>query len=296
MKYKIALLCGLITAGTGAARLVAQDTSPREESAEEAGKEFVAYLARQDMESLRNIVARDSFEQLGVGGVEALLRDLRLIPSRWETKNGEAGEVLVTPIFEAQPIICRKEGRFWRVDAIATAWRWKKLDATSGVRTIVRDYSQLPRFGPESRVLCLSNLQAIAVALKQYQQDNNDFFPPSERWTDSLLPYVRNTKVFHCPAAGKQSHGYSLNENLAQMKRSEVALRTTQVPMAIIYESNELRSNASGGGQNLAYRHEKIGHALLTDGTVRPLFQGIRPHFQLPPKTLPSALPLKTKK
>jgi hypothetical protein len=295
MKIKAGLLFALLAVVTGTAHISAQNNTQVEDGPEEAGKEFVAYLARQDIESLRHIVAQDSSRKLGDAGVEALLRALRLIPSRWETRTGESGEVLITPIFEAQPVVCRKEGRFWRVDAIATAVRWMKFDAADGARKIIRDYSSLPQLGPESRATCTANLQAIAAALKQYQEDNNGAFPPAERWVDSLSPYARDTKIFHCPAAGRQNFGYAMNENLAQQKRAEVAARTTQVPVAIIYEASRLERNTVGAGQDFVHRHEKTGHALLTDGSVRSIFQGVRPQFQLPSTTQTTA-PQKPKK
>ena len=129
-------MTGALLVTLGAARLVAQDDN----GPEEAGKEFIAYLARQDFESLHNLMAQDSVRRLGDDGIKALLRDLRLVPDRWEAKAGNAGEAIVTPVFEPRKVICRKEGLFWRVDLIATAAHWWKLDSAAGTRKIIRDY------------------------------------------------------------------------------------------------------------------------------------------------------------
>ena len=282
MQRKRAFFAGLLLVTLGAARLVAQSVSPAE-GPEETGKEFVAYLARQDFESLRNMVARDSVAQLGDGGVEALLRDLRLLPDRWETK-GEGDTALVTPVFEAKPVLCRREGRFWRVDLLATAGRWMKLDEAAAPRRLIREYSVLPRFGEESRTLCLGNLQSLAIALKQYQEDYDDRYPPANRWNDSLAPFARGEKAYHCPAAGKQSYGYAMNWKLSRRSRSEVTPPADGASPVAIYESARLERNVNGDGRDLAYRHEGATQTLFCDGTARSLPRGAQPEFRLPKK------------
>ncbi len=276
MQRRHVFLAGLLVLTLSGARLIAQAPTENSDGPDEAGKEFMAYLARQDFDSLKNIVARDSFRQLGDDGVNALLHDLRLVPDRWTATTDEKGDSSVTPIFDAKPVVCRKEGPFWRVDAIATTVRWRKLDAIAGARRIVRDYSTLPQFGSESRATCLSNLQSIALAMRQYQQDYKDAFPPAPRWNESLAPYVRNEKVFHCPAAGKQVYGYAMNSKLPNRPPAAASA------LAVIYESARLERNAHDAGQNLVFRHEERTHALFSDGTVRPLLRPRKPPFQLP--------------
>lgn len=269
-------LAGLVLLALSAARLIAQAPADNGDGPDEAGKEFMAYLARQDFESLKNIVASDSFRQLGDAGVDALLHDLRLVPDHWTATADSKGEASVTPIFEARPVVCAREGAFWRVDAIATAARWRKLDATAGPHQLVREYSTLPQFGPESRATCLTNLQSIAIAMRQYQQDYKDEFPPAPRWNDCLAPYVRLDKAFHCPAAGKQSYGYAMNTKLPPRPPAAASA------LAVIYETATLERNAHNDGHDLVFRHEDRTHTLFSDGTVRPIFRPRKPPFQLP--------------
>ena len=269
-------LAGLVLLALSAARLIAQAPTDNGDGPDEAGKEFMAYLARQDFDSLKNIVARDSFRQLGDAGVDALLHDLRLVPDHWTSTSSANGESAITPIFDAKPVICRKEGAFWRVDAVVTAARWQKLDSAAGPRSIVREYSSLPQFGAESRATCLANLRSIAVALRQYRQDYKDAFPPAPRWNDALSPYLRNEKVFHCPAVGKQSFGYAMNTKLPARPPSAA------LAFAVIYETASPARNASNNGRDLVFPHEQATHALFTDGTVRPFLRPRKPAFQIP--------------
>jgi hypothetical protein len=259
----------------GTARLLAAPVA----GPDEVGKEFVAYLARRDFESLRNVIARDSFDLLGEEGVNDVLNDLRLVPGSYSTTT-DGATAQVTPIFSPQPITCRREGRFWRVDLIATASRW--LSATDEKR-LLRHYSTLPFFGEEAQQLCNSNLKAIGVALRQYAEDYDDTLPPANLWTDALTPYVRDAKVFHCPSAGKRNFGYAMNWKLSKRPRTQVIPQGNAAPPAMIYETHERKPNANRDGADLVFRHENTSQTLFADGTVRATPKGNSIEFRLPP-------------
>lgn len=60
--------------------------------------------------------------------------------------------------------------------------------------------------------VCRSNLAQIALAIQQYVQDNNGYFPPNMymekkntsspryvHWNDAIMSYVKEDEVFYCP-------------------------------------------------------------------------------------------------
>lgn len=258
LQLSAVLLAALLTSGT---YLWAQAVP----GPEEAGKEFISYLARRDMASLKNIIAQDSINRLGEKGVNDLIKDLRLVPTRWESR-AEGSTAQITPIFEAQPVICRRQGRFWRVDLIATATRWLKTPA--GEAALVRQYSHLPVFGVESRNICAGNLKALSVALRQYSEDYDNHYPPLNRWTTALNAFVTKPTAFHCPAAGKNTFGYAINGKISKLSTYQMPL-APKIPSTIVfYESTRLQPNISGTGADFAFRHEKAAQALLSDGSI----------------------------
>ncbi len=61
--------------------------------------------------------------------------------------------------------------------------------------------------------ICQSNLAQIALAIQQYVQDNNGYFPPNMytenkntssvryiHWNDAIAHYVKNSAIFYCPS------------------------------------------------------------------------------------------------
>ena len=248
--------------------LVVYSGAQTAEGPDEVSKEFVAYLARRDFESLNLVIARDSTERLGEKGVRDVLNDLRLVPARWESKS-DGSMAQVTPVFEAQPILCRRQGRFWRVDLIATGAKWLKFSGSD--KEFVRKYSHQPRFGEESRAQCADNLRSLGVALRQYAEDYDTHFPPANTWTDALRPYITNRQVFHCPAAGKNRYGYALNWKLSRQPHPRSAPDTAKTSFVVLYETTQLKANAHYDGSDLAFRHEKKTQVLEANNAVRSL-------------------------
>ena len=62
---------------------------------------------------------------------------------------------------------------------------------------------------------CLSNLQQVGLAALEYAQDNDEFYPLTERggnidgdheyyWGDMLQPYIKSWNVLYCPDSTEQ--------------------------------------------------------------------------------------------
>lgn len=76
---------------------------------------------------------------------------------------------------------------------------------------------------------CQSNLRNIGLALAMYIQDYDDRFPPmktSAETRKALLPYLRDVKVFTCPATKKP---YLPNPNL-HLKHMDEITNPNEVP------------------------------------------------------------------
>lgn len=68
------------------------------------------------------------------------------------------------------------------------------------------------------RTACQTHLHQIALAVENYQVDNNGFYPPgstSEEWQQSLRKYSLPQDVYHCPSDNKGILSYAFNTDLA---------------------------------------------------------------------------------
>lgn len=60
-----------------------------------------------------------------------------------------------------------------------------------------------PKVG-DRRTPCSSNLRQVGLAIKQYTQDNNEFFPmvkgagSSYGWADAIQPYMKSVQLLQC--------------------------------------------------------------------------------------------------
>jgi len=113
---------------------------------------------------------------------------------------------------------------------------------------------------------CQSNLKQLSTGILMYAQDHNEQLPPAENWCDSILPYVKNRQIFHCPSAGEAaSFGYAFNANLSQRPLSEI-LRPAET--VLLFEA-EGGWNASGTASDAVYRHTAGGDFAFADGHVK---------------------------
>ncbi len=87
---------------------------------------------------------------------------------------------------------------------------------------------------------CESNMKQLALAELMYVQDYDEHFPRSGEFRPLIFPYVKNDKVFQCPAGG----AYAMNAKLTGRTSKSVASPSTTI---LLYEVD-----ASG---KPAYRH-----------------------------------------
>jgi len=74
----------------------------------------------------------------------------------------------------------------------------------------------------QSRKNCLTNIKLINLSLIMYVQDYDERWPQAPHWADDLAPYVKNAKIFQCPAEDDQrdlSYGFNQALSGAEMSR-----------------------------------------------------------------------------
>jgi prepilin-type processing-associated H-X9-DG protein len=89
---------------------------------------------------------------------------------------------------------------------------------------------------------CLANLKQLGVANLMYAQDNDDTFPPAERWMDKTKVQFsqRQDNLFRCAQDRRaMTKGYGYARNSAVTKSAEAASTTP-----LLYDSENIAWNA----------------------------------------------------
>ncbi len=170
-----------------------------------------------------------------------------------------AGEIgpdgrMILPV-QAPPlklVLVPVEGK-WKVDLEAT---WALMPEA------VRAVAEGPARARAEQEACLSNLKQLALAALMFAQDHDDTLPSADKWTDEIMPYLKNEAILRCPAAPELECGYALNRELAGKNVNFVANPAEGV---LFFESNLGKRNATGtlrdaavpgrhnGGNNYAF-------------------------------------------
>jgi hypothetical protein len=122
------------------------------------------------------------------------------------------------------------------------------------------------------QINCVNNMKQLALAIKIYEGDHNNTFPPNQ-WCDVLLANkaamsdfnTNLTLIFHCPAAPKnQRCSYAMNSNLVGIKDTTKIAEDT----VLLFES-DAGWNAVGGPEITMARHHSRLNVALVDGSVQ---------------------------
>jgi prepilin-type processing-associated H-X9-DG protein len=115
---------------------------------------------------------------------------------------------------------------------------------------------------------CLDNLKQIALAMGMYNADYDRRFPVSANWTGVLTPYLKDTAVYHCPAAEGSEWGYAMNKALISTTLPD--MRTTPTTV-VFFDSTLLRLDAVGGPEAIAARprHRAGNNFTYADGHAK---------------------------
>lgn len=171
------------------------------------------------------------------------------------------------PLEDAQRAKRRKRLRIWLPVSIAVVGLGIYFGpALADLIPIVRAYIEKPpqRTYDASRQ---GNLEEIAKALDLFHE-NEDQFPDSSMWMDSLKVTIRTSDMPEAEALKKLENpnptaGYSMNDEASKKYRGDLDPKTP-----VIFESQERAWNGHG---TLSRRALKGGLAIFADGTVGPM-------------------------
>jgi len=105
---------------------------------------------------------------------------------------------------------------------------------------------------PSERATCLSNLKQVAVGQIIYASDYDDHFPDRDVWMDTVFPYMKNERNYHCPAFQKDepkpdTYGYCFN---AELSLAKIPAKEPEFK-PLTFDSVNLARNASGAIDSL---------------------------------------------
>lgn len=120
---------------------------------------------------------------------------------------------------------------------------------------------------PEAMPACKSNLKVLGMANAMYVADNDDRFPLAARWMDGLGSYVKEDRMFRCPAV-RQGYGYAMNRSMSGARETDVQ-HPSEVPL--LYDYVTLTRNAHEIEPKLPNpgRHDGLSYVLFVDSSIR---------------------------
>lgn len=150
-------------------------------------------------------------------------------------------------------------------------WRGKGAIAIVGLVVCTAYLANIPwsivKAEREERAVeaCRMNLTALARAMHEYVEENDQSFPPAEGWCEGLEPYLDDAEVFVCPAAENSRCSYAYNAALEGLKYSDLATPENTVA---IFETDK-GWDAAGGRELLTAmpRHREGDVFAFADGS-----------------------------
>jgi prepilin-type processing-associated H-X9-DG protein len=122
--------------------------------------------------------------------------------------------------------------------------------------------------GRASTAECQSNLKQLALGMLMYAQDYDECFPPADRWSDVIYPYIKNWGILKCPGDPKHEYGYAFNRALSFKRLGEIP-RPAETPL--LFDSTLGKKNAADEGISWPSggRHSGGNSCAFTDGHVK---------------------------
>src|SRR5262249_12612651 len=105
---------------------------------------------------------------------------------------------------------------------------------------------------------CLDNMRMISQAALMFTMDHGDKFAlKAAFYKASVMPYIKNEQVFHCPSDKSGAVSYSFNANLQGVSLAKVSRPAETVT---IYE---------GKNRTLDFRHDRKAAVGFADGHAK---------------------------
>ncbi|HLK55071.1 MAG TPA: H-X9-DG-CTERM domain-containing protein, partial [Chthonomonadaceae bacterium] len=152
--------------------------------------------------------------------------------------------------------------------------------------------------------ICLTNVKTLSLGLLMYSEDWEESFPPAAHWGDATVSYLTGSNTrhdkkssspnalqlpqltpsqaqneFHCPSE-TSPFGYASNGALDKLSIEKMEAPSYTV---MLFESNAMTFNASGGRESLVSRHGGTANVSFADGHVHWANAYVRSHLQWNP-------------
>ena len=100
-----------------------------------------------------------------------------------------------------------------------------------------------------TQISCLNNVRQLDIAMTLYAAQSNQHLPSSNQWSDAILPFVSNQRVFHCALgpSNYRSH-YAFNSHLSDVVTTEIKQPFRTV---LVFEESDGDGWNMSGDQNL---------------------------------------------
>jgi prepilin-type processing-associated H-X9-DG protein len=107
------------------------------------------------------------------------------------------------------------------------------------------------------KTACLSNVKQLALGTIMYASDHKDVLPTAAAWKASIMPYVKNEKIFHCPDDAAGGVSYFLDP------------RVSGKPFAALAFPAETAMIVEGTPKKTAFRHAGKASLGFVDGHAK---------------------------
>jgi ribosomal protein L40E/Tfp pilus assembly protein PilE len=112
---------------------------------------------------------------------------------------------------------------------------------------------------------CQSNLKHVALALQLYAKDNGEHLVYYDKWSQLLLPYLKDARYLACPARS-DTHGYAYNFALTDRNWNTISAPGTTIAF---FEASGENDMAGGAGNWLTPpAHSRGNNVVFLDGKV----------------------------
>ena len=109
----------------------------------------------------------------------------------------------------------------------------------------------------EHKAEALAQLEQISAGIIRYANDHHGILPDADTWTDELLPYLKDTAVFHAPfALPGEEWSYAYNRALSHKPTAQIESPAQTV---MLFESTLGAKNASDTGHSVPRPGRHLG-------------------------------------
>ena len=129
--------------------------------------------------------------------------------------------------------------------------------------------------GPEAAA-CMTNLKQLGLAVMMFAQDHDERLPSADKWTDEIMPYLKNENLLKCPTAKDLACAYALNKRIAGKSLAQIPNPAATV---LIFESTKGARNYADAMETLdpKGRHNGGNNFVYADGHAKWVKVGQNP-------------------